>query len=217
VSLDELRTSRLLLRRWRPEDLEAFAAMNADPEVMEFFPAPLKRASSDALAGRIEAGFAEYGFGLWAIEVASSGGFTGFVGLSVPSFEAAFMPAVEIGWRLARRAWGQGYATEAATAVLDAAFGPLALGEVVSFTSVANLRSRAVMRRLGMVHDPAEDFDHPSLPPDHRLAQHVLYRTTAARWHQQTSQRGGSKVAMGARNGHDSEVTSAPPGGGPSR
>ncbi|MHB1535029.1 MAG: GNAT family N-acetyltransferase [Acidimicrobiales bacterium] len=193
MSLDELRTSRLLLRRWRPEDLEAFAAMNADLEVMEFFPAPLERASSDALVGRIQAGFAEYGFGLWALEVASSGGFIGFAGLSVPGFEAAFIPAVEIGWRLARRAWGQGYATEAATAALDAAFGPLGLGEVVSFTSVANLRSQAVMRRLGMIHDPAEDFEHPSLPPDHRLAHHVLYRTTAVRWHQQTTRTRGSE------------------------
>ena len=193
MSLDELRTSRLLLRRWRPEDLEAFAAMNADPEVMELFPAPLERASSDALVGRIEAGFAEHGFGLWALEAVSSGGFIGFTGLSVPGFEAAFTPAVEVGWRLTRRAWGQGYATEAATTALDAAFGPLGLGEVVSFTSVANLRSQAVMRRLGMTHEPAEDFDHPSLPPDHRLARHVLYRTTAARWHEQTRRTGGPK------------------------
>lgn len=193
MSLHELRTARLLLRRWRPEDLGAFAAMNADPEVMELFPAPLERASSDALVGRIEAGFAEHGFGLWALEVASSGDFIGFTGLSVPGFEAAFTPAVEIGWRLARRAWGQGYATEAATAALDAAFGPLGLGEVVSFTSVANLRSQAVMRRLGMVHDPAEDFDHPSLPPEHRLAHHVLFRTTAVRWHRQTTQTRGSE------------------------
>lgn len=193
MTLDELRTARLLLRRWRPEDLEPFAAMNADPEVMELFPAPLERVSSDALVGRIEAGFAEHGFGLWALEVASSGDFIGFTGLSVPGFEAAFTPTVEIGWRLARLAWGQGYATEAATAALDAAFGPLGLGEVVSFTSFANLRSRAVMRRLSMVHDPAEDFDHPSLPPEHRLARHVLYRTTAARWDQQTTQTRGSK------------------------
>lgn len=182
MSLDEMRTSRLLLSRWRPEDLEAFAAMNADPEVMEFFPAPLERASSDALVDRIKAGFAEHGFGLWALKVASSGGFVGFTGLSVPGFAAAFMPAVEIGWRLARRAWGQGYATEAAAAVLDAAFGPLGLTAVVSFTSVANLRSQAVMRRLGMTHDPAEDFDHPSLAPDHDLARHVLYRMLPPPW-----------------------------------
>ncbi|MCL4414966.1 MAG: GNAT family N-acetyltransferase [Actinobacteria bacterium] len=191
--MDELRTSRLLLRRWRIEDLEPFGAMNADPEVMELFPAALERASSDALVDRIEAGFAARGFGLWALEVASSGSFIGFTGLSVPGFEAAFTPAVEIGWRLARGVWGQGYATEAGFAVLDAAFGPLGLTDVVSFTSVANLRSQAVMRRLGMTHEPAEDFDHPSLPPDHRLARHVLYRTTAARWHEQTRRTGGPK------------------------
>jgi len=190
VRLDELRTTRLLLRRWQPEDAEPFAAMNADPEVMEFFPAALERASSDALVDRIEASFAERGFGLWALEVASDGGFIGFTGLSVPGFEAAFTPAVEIGWRLARGAWGHGYATEAATAALDAAFGPLGLTEVVSFTSVANVRSQALMWRLGMTHDPAEDFDHPSLPPEHRLARHVLYRATAARWHHHTTRRG---------------------------
>ncbi len=183
LSPDSLRTGRLLLRRWRPGDLEPFAAMNADPEVMELFPAPLDRASSDALVERIEAGFAEHGFGLWAVEAAPNNGFIGFTGLSVPGFEAAFTPAVEIGWRLARRAWGQGYATEAARAALHAAFGPLGLAEVVSFTSVANLRSQAVMRRLDMTHDPTEDFDHPSLPPDHRLARHVLYRATASDWH----------------------------------
>ncbi len=195
MSPNELRTGRLLLRRWRPEDLEPFAAMNADPEVMEFFPAPLERASSDALVARIEAGFVEHGFGLWALEVASDGGFIGFTGLSVPGFEAACTPAVEIGWRLARRAWGQGYATEAATAALDAAFGPLGLTDVVSFTSSANLRSQAVMRRLGMTRDPAADFDHRSLPPGHRLARHVLYRTTAARWHHHRTR--SAEVAMG--------------------
>lgn len=187
VSLDELHTRRLLLRRWREDDLAPFAAMNADPEVMELFPSPLDRASSDNLVGRIERGFAEHGFGLWALHVASSGGFIGFTGLSVPGFEAAFTPAVEVGWRLAREAWGHGYVTEAATTALDAAFGPLALAEVVSFTSVANVRSQAVMRRLDMTRDPAEDFDHPSFPAGHRLAGHVLYRTTATRWQQRTA------------------------------
>lgn len=182
MSLDELHTGRLILRRWRKEDLDPFAAMNADAEVMEFFPEPLDRRSSDLLVSRIEAGFAEQGFGLWALEVAASGKFIGFTGLSIPRFEAAFTPSVEVGWRLARRAWGQGYATEAATAVLDAAFGPLGLTEVVSFTSTANLRSQAVMRRLGMAHDPCDDFEHPSLPSGHRLARHVLYRVTAAGW-----------------------------------
>lgn len=190
VSLDEMRTHRLLLRRWREEDHVPFAAMNADPEVMELFPAPLDRTSSDALVSRIEAGFAEHGFGLWALEVGSNGGFIGFTGLSVPGFEATFTPVVEVGWRLAREAWGHGYATEAANAALEAAFGPLALAEVVSFTSVANVRSQAVMRRLGMTRDPIEDFDHPSIPSGHPLSRHVLYRMTAMRWRYRTAHTG---------------------------
>jgi RimJ/RimL family protein N-acetyltransferase len=178
VSLDELRTERLVLRRWQKADLSPFAAMNADPAVMEYFPAPLDRASSDALVSRIEAGFHARGFGLWAVEVADSGQFVGFTGLAVPGFAAHFTPAGEIGWRLARPAWGHGYATEAATAGLSAAFGALGLAEVVSFTSSLNVRSQAVMRRLGMTHDPLDDFDHPNLPPGDRLARHVLYRIT---------------------------------------
>lgn len=175
-----LRTERLLLRRWRPEDRVPFAAMNADSEVMEHFPAALTRAESDAFVDRIEAGFAAHGFGLWALEVAPpgelAGEFIGFTGLSVPSFEARFTPAVEVGWRLARPAWGHGYASEAARRALSAAFGEYGLPEAVSFTSVTNERSQAVMRRIGMTHDPADDFDHPRLPSGHRLRRHVLYR-----------------------------------------
>lgn len=156
--------------------------MNADPEVMAWFPAPLDREASDALAERIEASFAERGFGLWAVEVASDRAFVGFTGLSVPQFEAPFTPAVEVGWRLARVAWGNGYATEAATASLGVAFGELGLGEVVSFTSEPNLRSQAVMRRLGMSHERSDDFDHPNLPVGHRLCRHVLYRLTSESW-----------------------------------
>ncbi|GAA4574338.1 GNAT family N-acetyltransferase [Planotetraspora kaengkrachanensis] len=169
-----LETERLSLRRWREGDLEPFAALNADPVVMEHFPAALSRDESDALARRIEAGFEEHGFGLWAVE--ADGTFLGFTGLSVPRFTAAFTPCVEIGWRLARHAWGYGYATEAASAVLDDAFGRLGLPEVVSFTAVGNLRSQAVMRRIGMSRDPAEDFDHPALAEDSPLRRHVLYR-----------------------------------------
>jgi ribosomal-protein-alanine N-acetyltransferase len=149
--------------------------MNADPEVMEFFPAPLSRAESDDLVDRIEAGFERDGFGLWALEP-RGGGFIGFTGLARPEFEAHFTPAVEVGWRLARHAWGHGYATEAARAALGFAFGPAALEEVVSFTSVGNARSRAVMERLGMTRDPAEDFDHPGIPIGDPLRRHVLYR-----------------------------------------
>jgi RimJ/RimL family protein N-acetyltransferase len=180
---DELRTERLLLRRWRPEDRAPFAALNVDPAVMEHFPAPLTRAESDAMADRIETGFAAHGFGLWAVEVTEpgdlTGEFIGFTGLNVPSFEAHFTPAVEIGWRLARPAWGHGYASEAARRALAVGFDDYHLAEVVSFTSTTNLRSQAVMRRIGMTRDPAGDFDHSRLPPGHPLQRHVLYRIKA--------------------------------------
>ncbi len=182
TDVPELTTSRLVLRDWRDGDRAPFAVLNADPAVMEHFPAPLCRRESDEFVDRIRAGFAARGFGLWAAEVAGTGQFIGFTGLSVPGFDAHFMPAVEIGWRLSRPAWGHGYATEAATRVLDFAFGELELSEIVSFTSVPNVRSQAVMRRLGMTHDPADDFEHPRLEEGHRLRDHVLWRITARRW-----------------------------------
>lgn len=177
-----LRTDRLLMRRWTGTDREPFAALNADPQVMEHFPAPLSRAESDALIDRIEARFDESGFGLWALEVAATGEFIGFAGLSVARFQAHFTPAVEIGWRLARSAWGHGYATEAALRALGYAFDDADIDEVVSFTSVLNVRSQAVMRRIGMSRDPSGDFEHPLVPEGHRLRRHVLYRITAVRW-----------------------------------
>jgi RimJ/RimL family protein N-acetyltransferase len=169
-------TERLLLRRWRAQDREPFAAMNADPVVMEHFPAPLSREESDAFVDRIEQQHEQRGWGLWALEVRETGRFIGFTGLAVPRFEAAFTPAVEVGWRLAREAWGLGYASEAARAAVAVGFGPVGLDEIVSFTAVANGRSRAVMRRIGMTHDVADDFDHPGLPEGHPLRRHVLYR-----------------------------------------
>lgn len=174
--MDALRTERLLLRRWRAEDRAPFAALNADARVMEFFPATLSRAESDALAERIEAHFAERGFGLWALEVPGAVPFAGFVGLSVPRFAAHFTPCVEVGWRLAAEHWGRGYAPEAARAALAHGFGALELREIVSFTAPANANSRRVMAKLGMRRDPADDFDHPSLPAGHPLRRHVLYR-----------------------------------------
>lgn len=171
-----LSSGRIRLRRWRDEDREAFAAMNADARVMEFFPNRLGRVESDAMVDRIQAHFGERGFGLWAIEVPNVAAFIGFAGLAVPRFSAHFTPCVEVGWRLAFEHWGRGYATEAARLALGYGFGTLALAEVVSFTSAANLRSRAVMERLGMRRDPAEDFDHPALPEGHPLRRHVLYR-----------------------------------------
>jgi RimJ/RimL family protein N-acetyltransferase len=167
---------RVCLRRWRDEDREAFAAMNSDPRVMEFFPSRLSRVESDALADRIQEHFRAQGFGLWAIEIPDVAPFIGFAGLAVPRFSARFTPCVEVGWRLAFEHWGRGYATEAARLALAYGFGSLALSEVVSFTSTGNHRSRAVMERLGMRRDPADDFDHPALPESHPLRRHVLYR-----------------------------------------
>ncbi len=167
-----------MLRHWCEADRAPFAAMNADPAVMEFFPKPLTRTQSDALIGRIEAGFEERGFGLWALELRESGQFVGFAGLAVPEFDVHFMPAVEVGWRLARSAWGNGYATEAGRAALEFGFEWAGLSEIVSFTTAANLRSRAVMERLGMTHDSADDFEHPALPSGHPQRTHVLYRAT---------------------------------------
>ena len=178
VVVHELETQRLLLRRWRPEDRTPFAALNADPEVMRHFPAVLTRRESDGLADRIETYMERAGWGLWAMEERASGRFLGFTGLARPGFEAPFMPAVEIGWRLARAAWGHGFATEAAREAARFAFDELALEEIVSLAVVANERSRAVMRRLGMTHDPADDFDHPLVEQPH-LRRHVLYRLRA--------------------------------------
>jgi RimJ/RimL family protein N-acetyltransferase len=194
TSVPDLRTERLVLRGWREEDLAAFAALNADPVVMEHFPGTLSRAESDAFAARVRGEMAERGFGLWAVEVPGVAPFIGFTGLSVVRFDAPFTRSarqaprsgarsepkasgvVEVGWRLARAHWGRGYATEAARAALAHGFGALGLDEIVSFTAVGNARSRRVMEKLGMTHDPAEDFDHPSLAPGHRLRRHVLYR-----------------------------------------
>jgi RimJ/RimL family protein N-acetyltransferase len=174
----ELRTERLLLRGWRQSDREPFAALNADPEVMRHFPRPLTRQESDALAEQADADLRRQGWGLWALEERATGRFLGFTGLARPRFEASFTPAVEVGWRLGRAAWGFGFATEAARAVVQLAFDELDIDELVSFTVEGNARSRAVMRRLGMRHDPADDFDHPNVP-EGEFRRHVLYRLPA--------------------------------------
>jgi RimJ/RimL family protein N-acetyltransferase len=178
VDLPQLRTSRLVLRLWRDEDLPAFAKLNADPLVTQFLGGPLNREQSDALAERIGAGFV-LGFGLWAVEIAAGAEFAGFVGLSRPNFNAPFTPCVEVGWRLSRAHWGQGYATEAARAAMSDGFERIGLREIVSFTALDNLRSRRVMERLGMRHTPRENFEHPLLPPGHPLRMHALYRLRA--------------------------------------
>jgi ribosomal-protein-alanine N-acetyltransferase len=177
-----LKTERLVLRRWRADDRVPFARMNADPDVMEFFVSPLTRGESDAFIDRIEAGFAAHGFGLWAVEETEAGRFIGFTGLIYQTFQAHFTPAVEVGFRLARHAWGKGYATEAATEAVKYGFEAAGLAEIVSMTAIQNVRSQAVMRKLGMTHDPADDFDHPRVPDGYPLKCHVLYRLTAEQW-----------------------------------
>jgi RimJ/RimL family protein N-acetyltransferase len=180
--MTDLGTARLRLRQWRASDREPLAALNADPRVMEFMPGCLSRAESDALARRSEEEIARQGWGFWATELRESGAFIGFVGLHVPSFEAPFTPCVEIGWRLERASWGNGFATEAARECLRFAFESLVLEEVVSFTVPLNRRSRAVMERLGMHRDALGDFDHPRLPAGHALRPHVLYRLRREDW-----------------------------------
>jgi len=172
----ELETERLLLRAWRDEDLAPFARMNADPRVMEFFPQTYDAAESAEGLARIRAHFAAHGFGLWAVEVKGGAPFVGMVGLAVPSFQASFTPCVEVGWRLLPEHWRHGYATEAARGALEFGFGALGLREIVAMTTVANVRSRRVMEKLGMRHDAGGDFLHPSIPEGHPIRPHVLYR-----------------------------------------
>lgn len=176
-----LRTERLILRPWTDGDFAPFAAMSADPEVMEHFPSTLTRAASDNVAAILKSDLEIMGYGFWALEVPGIAPFIGFTGIRPVTFDAPFAPPppariVEIGWRLARDHWGKGYASEAARAARDFGFGPLALPEIVSFTAATNTRSQAVMARLGMTRDPAEDFDHPNVEEGHRLKRHVLYR-----------------------------------------
>lgn len=174
-------TKRLILRPWKAEDFTPFAALNADPRVMEYFPAIRSRAESDLQA----TSFAEYiekkGWGFWAVSVIDKVDFIGFIGLEDVDFEAHFTPAVEIGWRLAYEYWGQGYATEGAKAALEYAFNTLKLEEIVSLTSEGNSRSRNVMEKIGMHHDPEDDFDHPKFTKGNPLQRHVLYRILRSR------------------------------------
>jgi RimJ/RimL family protein N-acetyltransferase len=175
-----IRTPRLLLRQWRAEDREPFAAMGQDPKVMEHFPSLLTREESDAGADRAEAYIAQNGFGFWALEIPGEASFAGFIGLKSPGFEANFTPCIEIGWRLAHPFWGRGYATEGAQAALEFGFTRLGLNEIVAYAVPANVRSLAVMRRIGM--QPFDEFDHPGLAEGHRLRRHVLYRIAREGW-----------------------------------
>ena len=176
--IPELTTERLRLRAFRDADRAAFAAMNGDPAVMEYFPGTLDRAASDALLDRIRERWAADGHGLWAVERLAHGAFLGFTGLA----RLAYLEQPEVGWRFVPSARGQGYATEAARAALAFGFERLGLPEIVSVTTVTNERSQAVMRRIGMTRDPSGDFFHPNLPEGHPLRPHVLYRLRGADW-----------------------------------
>lgn len=169
--------------------------MNADPEVMRHFPGLLTSEQSDAFVDRIERHFEEHGFGLWALELPGAAPFIGFAGLQIPSF----MPAVEVGWRLDKDFWGHGYATEAARAAIADGFERAGLAEIVSFTAPANVRSVAVMERLGMTHDPADDFDHPNLPEGHPLRRHVLYRISSNTGRVRAAPAGSSRISRAPR------------------
>jgi RimJ/RimL family protein N-acetyltransferase len=182
-SFPVVETDRLTLRPFTVADSDSFAEINADERVASWLLGPLSRQESDGLIEHIEAGWREHGFGLWAIEVRGHGRAVGFTGLSVPSVVLPFSPCIEVGWRLAYDAWGHGYATEAARAALDFGFREHGLGEIVSLTAAVNLRSRAVMERIGMTRDVAADFDHPKVPEGHELRPHVLYRMQRSSGH----------------------------------
>ncbi len=180
-----IQTERLILRQWCEEDLEPFAMLNADTRVMEYFPAILSKQESDQMMKRMQTKINERGWGLWAVSLLADQKFIGFIGLNdidQTTLPTHFSPAVEVGWRLAYPFWGKGYATEGALACLKYGFETLNLKEIVSFTAVQNTRSRAVMERIGMHHNPQDDFDHPKLPKEHRLNRHVLYRLTSNEW-----------------------------------
>jgi len=179
----EVDTARLRLRQWRESDREPFASLNADPAVMELFLSPLSRESSDASIDAWQSQLASRGWSNWALELKASGEFLGFTGLSIPRRVLPFSPCVEVGWRLARKHWGQGYATEAARAALEVGFARLDLPEIVSFTTVGNVRSRAVMERIGM-RDAKQDFEYPGFPEGHPLRRHCLYRIARKEWAQ---------------------------------
>ena len=169
-----INTPRLILRPWRESDFAPFAEQNADPIVMRFLRGVLTREASDAYARRAQQHMADHGFCKWAVEAPGVAQFIGAVGLSHVRFEASFTPAVEVAWRLNRRFWGQGYATEAARAASEDGFRRVGLKEIVAITTLGNSPSQRVMQRLGMTR--AIEFDHPLLPEDSPLRRHILYR-----------------------------------------
>jgi RimJ/RimL family protein N-acetyltransferase len=176
VASFHLQTDRLILREWRESDREPFARMNADPRVMEFYPATLTRDQSDRMVERIQSEIGERGFGYWALELRESGAFVGYTGIRWVEWVMHFTPAVEVGWRVAPEYWGSGFATEAARAAVRDGFERAGIEEIVAMASARNVRSTRVMEKLGMTHDPRDDFDHPMVESGHRLSRHVLYR-----------------------------------------
>lgn len=180
--MTQIKTDRLILRQWRQEDLDPLAKLNVDPRVMEYFPSLLTRDESMARLEVYTQHIRDLGWGLWAVSAPGISDFIGWIGLWPIGFDAHFTPATEVGWRLLPEFWGQGYATEGARASLQYGFEVLRLGEIVSITVPANIRSRRVMEKLGMHHDPKDDFDHPKLPEGHRLKRHVLYRINHKEW-----------------------------------
>ncbi len=175
----ELHTQRCVLRQWRDDDFAPWAEMNADREVRRYFPSVLDAEQAAAEAGRCRDAIAQRGWGMWALEIPGEFRFAGFVGLNVPHYDAPFVPAVEIGWRLPRAAWDRGFATEAARAALEFAFKHLALREVIAIAVPSNEASLRVMQRLSMLRDATGDFEHPRVEAGHPLRRHVLYRTAA--------------------------------------
>lgn len=188
VTPTDLRTKRLILRQWRDSDEAPFAAMNADPKVMEFFPSRMNAEESRIVFDRVRTHFAVNGFGFWVVEIPNECPFAGFIGLAIPRYEAPFTPCVEVGWRLWPEYWGKGYATEGAIASLDYGFQSLGLAEIVSMTATTNVRSMRVMERIGMTRNSSEDFEHPLIDAGHPLRRHVLYRINKSTHEQRRSQ-----------------------------
>lgn len=185
MTLGQLRTGRLVLRDWRDSDREPFAELSQDAEVMRFLTPMPTRAASDAWIDRQKRHLADNGFCFWAVELADSADFLGAVGLLRVGYAAHFTPAVEVGWRIARPFWGQGYAPEAAKAALRFGFEEQGLREIVANTVPENVKSQRVMVKLGMCRDPADDFDHPLVPEQHPLRRQMLYRLSAGAWRRQ--------------------------------
>ena len=177
-----LQTRRLILRQWQESDFLPYAKLNADQRVMEFMLGTMTEEETRQSIENIEKHFDAHGFGRWAVQIADSEKFIGFVGISIPTYTLPFSPCVEVAWRVCPDEWGKGYAPEAANEAMRDGFERVGLQEIVSFTTLINLKSRRVMEKLGMQYCPAEDFDHPMVPQGHRLRRHVLYRMSKADW-----------------------------------